>query len=340
MDLDGLIQKIGINRADKNNKSVEAYGKNFNENIGLRALISEFINLTNGKLSIEFYPKEEPKIPGYSHNIYYSHLFENFNADYTLADIEVFASSPEAYKRSNDEDYSSKFGLFTSAAINKIIKKGQTIHINSPMRINYLFYKLKDAEAHVSNAGHYFGYWAENSKIFVGDAWDFAGYFMDNSELWAEKVRDKLGHGSRNSKIYVDKARDYAGDYMDNSELRAKKVGDYLGYDANSCTIYADEVGLSAGNNIRNSEIHVIKAGAHLGFAAVNSNIYAEEAGKYPGHHMMDSNLYINKLHGRLSSYCFGKDNQVYLGEQTYKERSLYGRMCRLRGIKTWERQN
>lgn len=105
--------------------------------------------------------------------------------------------------------------------------------------MNYLFYKLNDAEGYANKAGGLFGAYAERSHIAADKVEDFAGLGMKDSKL---NVKD-------------------AGRYLSASALRSiTNVGTaerYLGAGAKHCKIYADEAGYGAGFQSIDTEIYI-----------------------------------------------------------------------------------
>ncbi len=123
---------------------------------------------------------------------------------YAIKDIEEFARNPKTYEKLQ---HSSKLGIFISAAINKNIREGERVFINSPIPIDLLFYNLKGSEAHTDKAGDRLGYCAENSRIYAGNAGAWAGYYLKNSELRVVSALDYLGYGAKNSTVYAEKMK-------------------------------------------------------------------------------------------------------------------------------------
>ena len=241
------------------------------------------------------------KRPGWVEN-YYNYIYNNINNfDFNIFDVNQLTSNVQPYIK-DDPSNNSNFGLFLSTFINKNIKRDEKIQIITSIPIHGLFYKLKNPEAHINIAGNFLGYDAENSKI------------------------------------YAEEAGDFAGSYMRDGELHVKKAGDWLGSDANNSKIYAEEVGYGAGYNIQNCELHVKKAGKLLGYDAKNSKIYTGEAGINAGYNMENSELFIYKLDENLADSCFEGNNEIYLGEESYKK-FIQNYPKYINKIKLWEKQ-
>ncbi len=233
---------------------------------------------------------------------YYNYIYNNINNfDFNIFDVNQLTSNVQPYIK-DDPSNNSNFGLFLSTFINKNIKRDEKIQIITSIPIHGLFYKLKNPEAHINIAGNFLGYDAENSKI------------------------------------YAEEAGDFAGSYMRDGELHVKKAGDWLGSDANNSKIYAEEAGYGAGYNIQNCELHVKKAGKLLGYDAKNSKIYAGEAGINAGYNMENSELFIYKLDEKLADSCFEGNNEIYLGEESYKE-FIQSYPEYINKVKLWEKQ-
>ena len=148
---------------------------------------------------------------------YYEYIHKNLNADYSLSDIEEFASNPKLDKLSDNEEECSKLGLFISAAVNKVIKKGETVSINPRIPLNYLCYKLKDAEAYLGTGNNLIGCYTDNSSIYIGKL------LLTNKNITAHTPSEvspsivsvvflnavvlyelSLGYNRKNSKIYIN----------------------------------------------------------------------------------------------------------------------------------------
>lgn len=128
---------------------------------GLEYLLSDFSRIIREK-SGPVYKSNTSKAADY-----YNYVYKNLNADYSLSDVEDFSSAAELDSLLDDEENSSKLGLFISAALNKVIRGGEKVSINIKKPINYLCYKLKEVEAYLDTAGDLVGCYAENSKIHI-----------------------------------------------------------------------------------------------------------------------------------------------------------------------------
>ena len=295
MNLNDLINRIGIKPSTKRNEALDTYIENSQNRAGLETMLSEFSRIINDKSTPKLRRGEDEKD---RYDIYYNCIYENLNIDYTLDDIDRFANHPLHYTK----NYREELGLFISAAINKVVKKGEKVRITTLIPLDYLFYGLKDTEAYANIAGIYFGLGARNSKIYAEEVGGMAGKYIENSELHVKKAAYLLGEGAYNSKIYADKA------------------------DSN------------AGYDIKNSELHVKKAGYGLGSGAENSKIYADKAGSNAGKAMKNSELWIYELDGDLQNIrAIKKTNKIYIGKESYKRHYI---RYKLSGIKVWKKQD
>lgn len=128
---------------------------------GLESILTDFYRLT-GKQSEKLYSNDAGEVAKY-----YEYLYENLNSNYSLSDIEKFSGRIELDTMLEDEENNSKIGLFISAALNKVIRNREKVSISARKPINYLCYKLKDAEAYLDIAGDLVGCYSENSKIHI-----------------------------------------------------------------------------------------------------------------------------------------------------------------------------
>ncbi len=302
----------------------------------LEMLINDFLTIGGEKPSYSLCYATYHEI-----NDYYYKIYREIKTKFTTKDIEEFVRNPEIYVKLND---SSKLGLFISAVINKNIKRGERVFIDSPIPINLLFYNLKGVEAHVNKAGDKLGYCAESSKIYANGVGDYAGSDMENSELHVDEAGISLGEYARNSKIYANRAKEDAGLYMENSELHITIADDYLGSGAENSKIYAGNAGAWAGYYMKNSELKVVNALDYLGYGARNSKICAEKVriqyNKDSYNQVTGLKLYIGALEGKLKNRLnlltdlTEKGNEVYLAMETYnKHRILY----QMAGAKKWD---
>ena len=302
MNLNDLINRIGIKPKEKN-EALDTYIENHDKNMaGLETMLSEFSRIINDKSAPKLSRGEDEED---RYDIYYDYIYENLNIDYTLDDIDRFANHPLHYTKNYRDENSIKnveLGLFISAAINKVVKKGEKVRITTLIPLGYLFYRLKDTEAYANIAGIYFGLCAQDSKIHAEEAGIYAAYYMRNSELHVKKASHFLGGHADNSKIYADKASSNAG------------------YD------------------IKNSELHVKETSGRLGVEAINSKIYADKAGGNVGEGMKNSELRIYELDGDLQNiHAINKTNNIYIGEASYKRHYI---RYKLSGIKVWKKQD
>ena len=252
MDLNDLINRIGIKPSTKRNGALDTYINNSQNKARLETLLSEFLRIINNKSAPD---SDDMHVQSDKVAIYYNYIYKNLNVNYTLRDIEKFLNYPILHveynkQEDNDEDIDIKLGLFISAAINKCIKKGEEIHINSRIPIDYPLYKLKYMEAHVNIVCDDLGEQAKNSKIYAGETGDFLGCYANGCE------------------IYAKEAGDYAGYYMQRCELHVKKAGNALGFGAINSKIYADKAGKTSyggeevyliGKGMKDSEIYIDK---------------------------------------------------------------------------------
>ena len=252
------------------------------------------------------------------------------NLDYKLKDVEDFASDERIYDNSNQTD---TLGIFISAAINNVIKRGEKVHINSSKPINNLFYRLKSAEGHVNIAGDYLGKNAINSTIYAKKAGNNAGEETVNSEMHIYASGNYLGNKNFASRIYVYEAGDYLGNASFMSMIYAKKAGNNAGNGAYHSMLYIDKAGNMFAYSAKRSEIHFgevgdgaakymsgcnvygRKAGKDFGENAFKSNMYVDELGNNPGLGMQYSELHFKKLDGKLGSW----DVDVKANNKVYK---------------------
>ncbi len=316
MDLNDLINRIGIKPTNKRNEALDIYIKNSQNKARLEILLSEFLRITSDKSTPTFWGLWlDEQVKGY-----YNYLDKNINNfDFDLADVAKLTGNAQLYKIiGSDENTNSKFGLFLSALINKNIKQGEKVQIITSKPIHCLFYKLENAEAYVNIAGDYLGRVAKNSNIYAEEAGDDAGKDIDGCELHVKKAGKLLGCDANNSKIYAEEAGYGAGYYIKDCELHVKKAGDFLGFWAKNSNICADKAGFAAGNQMKNCELHVKKAGNNLGSGAQNSKIYADKV-------------------GNLDDSCFRGNNEIYLGEESYKK-FIQNYPKYINKVKLWEK--
>ena len=298
MDLNDLINRIGIKPKEKN-EPLNTYIENSQNRAKLETLLSEFLRITGDKSAPIFgglWSDEQAED-------YYNYLDKNINNfDFDLADVAQLTGNAHLYKIiGSDHKENSKFGLFLSTLINKNIKGGEKIELTTVIRINFLFYKLENAEAYVKKAGNWLGSDAKNSKIYAEEAGNYTGYNIQNCELYVKETGNRLGAGAENSKIY------------------------------------AEEAGVEAGAFINGCELHIKKADEELGRDAKNSKIYAGEAGYGTGYNMKNSELFIYKLNGNLADSCFEGNNEIYLGEESYKK-FIQNYPKYINKVKLWEK--
>ncbi len=240
------------------------------------------------------------------------------NLDYKLKDVEDFASDERIYDNSNQTD---TLGIFISAAINNVIKRGEKVHINSSKPINNLFYRLKSAEGHVNIAGDYLGKNAINSTIYAKKAGNNAGEETVNSEMHIYASGNYLGNKNFASRIYVYEAGDYLGNASFMSMIYAKKAGDNAGngayhsmlhigkagnmfaYSARGSEIHFDEVKNNAANKIKECNVHGRKAGEHFGEDASKSKMHVDKIEGETGRHMNASKLYVKRIKGKIGHW-------------------------------------
>ena len=284
MDLNNLINKIDI-KQEKENKALDKYTENTDKNREkLETLLSEFKEIINDDAAPELWRKWE-----YGEvDEYYNYINKKINNfDFDWGNLNLLVSNLPLYQINDiikNSDENTKFGLFLSALINKNVKAGEKVQITSLMPINFLFYRLENAEAYVNVAGTNLGSGAKNSKICAEEAGNHAGWNMQGCELHVSKVGDELVDGAKNSKIYADEAGNQSGEFLRESELHVKKTGD------------------------------------ELGFGAKKSRIYAGKAGDSAGKHMLASKLFIYELNGRLAVNCLTGNNEIYLGKESYEK--------------------
>ena len=339
MDLNNLINKIGIKQKEEN-KALNEYIENSNKNKEkLESLLSRFSEIITDNNANELF--EEEMI-----NEYYNYLSKNID-DFNADSINIMNYQSICKIIGNDYSTNAKFGLFLSALINKNIKNGEEIQLNLPIPIHYLFYKLENAKAHVNIAGDYLGDRAKNSRIYAEEAMNCAGRDIEGCELHVKKAQNYLGNYAKNSEIYAGEAKDNAGLEMQGCELHINIAGDYLGDRAKNSRIYAEEARDYAGKDIEGCELHVKKVRDQFGTNAKNSEIYADEAGTqiqslkildlFPtGSGMKNSKLFIYKLGDSLDYECLTGNNKIYLGWKSYRKNTL-GYM--LNGVRIWRKR-
>ncbi len=242
MDLNDLINRIGIKPSTKRNGALDTYIENSDKKREkLEILLSEFQRVTSDESAPTFGGLWlDEQVKGY-----YNYIYKNINNfDFDLADVAQLTGNEQLYKIiGSDYTENSKFGLFLSTLINKNIKKGDKVQLITSIPIHCLFYKLKNPEAYVNIAGDYLGYDAKNSKIYA----------------------DKVGYG--------------AGYYIKDCELHVKKAGIFLGSDAKNSKIYAEEAGINAGVDMKNSQLFIYKLDEKLDDSCFkgNNKIYLGE---------------------------------------------------------------
>ena len=216
MDLNNLINKIGIKQKEEN-KALDTYIENSNQNNEkLETLLSEFKEIiTDGAAPRLYIDGKVDEYYNYINKKINDFEFDGKNLNLLLSNLPLYQINDIIIN--NDEN--TKFGLFLSALINKNLKAGEKVQITALMPIDYLFYKLENAEAYVNKAGDHFGKDAKNSKIYADEAGDGAGWGMEGCELHVKKTTDWLGFKTINSRIYADEAGDFAGPFMQNSKL-------------------------------------------------------------------------------------------------------------------------
>ncbi|MBE5729568.1 hypothetical protein IG206_02095 [Candidatus Parvarchaeota archaeon] len=323
MDLNDLINRVGIKPTNKRNGALDTYIEDSNQKREkLETLLSEFLRITSDKsapvliagagIPVSIAGRVDYSIEYFDE--YYSYIYKNINnLDFNIPDVAQLTGNEKLYNIGSNDKTNLKFGLFLSALINKNIKRGEKIQIITSIPIHCLFYKLGDAEAYVNIAGDYLGYESKNSKVYTDEVGENAGSFMKGCELYVKKAGSDLGSDAKNSKIYAEEARNDAGYNMQNCELHVKKAGYRLGDGAKNSKIYAEEAEDYTGFRIRDCELHVKKASISLGFYAKNSKIYADKAGDYAGNSMRDGELHIKKAGDWLGHDA--KNSKIYADE-------------------------
>ena len=305
MNLNNLINKIGIKQKEEN-KALNEYIENSNKKKEkLENLLSRFSEIINDRTNPSLWGED-----GIEN--YYNWVYKNIN-NFDIENLDMLDKEDLPVYDVIREDYSTneKFGLFLSALINKNIKNGEEIQLNLPIPIHYLFYKLENAKAHVNIAGDYLGNYAKNSKIYADEAKDNAGLEMQGCELHINIAGDYLGDRAKNSRIYAEEARDYAGKDIEGCELHVKKVRDQFGTNAKNSEIYADE----AGTQIQSLKI--------LDLFPIGSG-------------MKNSKLFIYKLGDSLDYECLKGNNKIYLGWESYRKNTLE---YMLNGVRIWRKR-
>ena len=257
--------------------------------------------------------------------------------DYTLKDVEDFASNPKVYVNYEKMKPSDRLGMFISAAINNVIKDGEKVHINSPRPINHLFYKLTNAEGHVNIAGSYLGADALQSKIYakkagesagrdmtdsemhVYEAGDLLGYYSMGSKIFAKQAGKDLGRNSKRNEIHVGEAGGYAANSIKDSKIYIGKAGNYCAIYAERSEIHVGEAGNGAGEKMRDCNFYGRKAGDDFACEAFKSKTYVDEVGDDAGKWMSFSELHVNKL-GKIGDWPVEHNphNKVYFGKIPY----------------------
>lgn len=311
MDLNDLVGKIGIKSDENPNKAINTYNHNASETKkALEPLLSEFSRLTTNKTAPEIAPLNSTRVFAY-----YDYLYKNLEMDYDINDLERLAFYLGNREEIDHQNYNQKLGLFISAAINHVLKKGEGLRLNFLVPIDFLLLGLKNAEVHMNIAGNFLGYSAENCNINAMTVGENAGAHIKKSEIHVHKASHYFGWFGENSKMYAETAGNSAGYGIKNSELHLGKAEKHVGNNANNSKIYVEEAGDFAGDSMQESELRVGKTYEYLGFHAENSKIYADEAGDEAGKSMKTSELYIGKLHGNLNPELFKLGNIIYLGD-------------------------
>ena len=127
MDLNNLINKIGIKQQEKENKALDTYIGNSNQNKEkLETLLSEFKKIISDEAAYELcrYSGTDK-----CYN-YISKKINNFNFD--INDVNLLTNNLSLYNDIKDTyDYikNRKFGLSLSALINKTASNGEKVQI-------------------------------------------------------------------------------------------------------------------------------------------------------------------------------------------------------------------
>ncbi|MEM3490237.1 MAG: hypothetical protein QXO75_11370, partial [Nitrososphaerota archaeon] len=176
MGLDDLVNRVGIEPSG--NTILGGYTKMVYNSNGVNYLESLF---ADKRKLVDVSDKEK----------YYNEVSRILSKGYTLEDVMDFANH-QVYKP-DWQLYNKALGLFISAAVNKIVERGEKIEWTLVKPISLLFYKLKDCEVHINEAGDELGYDAENSEFYVKEAGDDAGHQAKDSMFAIKEVGNHLG---------------------------------------------------------------------------------------------------------------------------------------------------
>ncbi|MEM3844716.1 MAG: hypothetical protein QXU98_03320 [Candidatus Parvarchaeota archaeon] len=289
MNLDDLVNRIGIKPSG--NTILGRYAKMVYNSNGVNYLESLF-------------PYKRKIVDASDKEKYYNEVYKTIPKWYTLEDVIRFAN--DQVHKPDWQSYNEALGLFISAAVNRIVentkRKGEKIKIEWTLEgpIDNLFYKLKDCEVHINEAGGHLGENAERCEFYVGEAGDYAGRYAKDSKFTIKEAGDYLGDVSGGCEFYVEKAGRYAGKYAEDSKFTINKAGGWLGEKAERCEFDVEKAGNYAGDGAKDSKFTINKTGDFLGFGAKNCKFDVKEAGDDAGCLAEDSKFTINVAEDRL----------------------------------------
>ncbi len=124
---------------------------------------------------------------------------------YNLQDVKKFTEK-------QDNTYT---GVFISAALNKIIKDSDTVHLDTIKPLDYLLYRFSKGKVEVDKAGHHFAAKMSGGSVYAKKAGNYAFSEMEGGYGSILVAGDWLGYGMRGGKIEVHKAGEYTFMYTE-----------------------------------------------------------------------------------------------------------------------------
>ncbi|MEM4097996.1 MAG: hypothetical protein QXS81_04855 [Candidatus Micrarchaeaceae archaeon] len=264
MDLDNLIKRIGI-KPPLGKTTLDEYTEMVYSYDGVKYLESIFKDKRDVIRSIDDVKN------------YYNEVSKRLSGRYTLEDVMDFAN--DQVHKPDWQSYNETLGLFISAAVNRIVERGEKIEWTLEGPINALFYKLNDCEVHINEAGDELGYDAENSEFYVKEARNYAGHQAKDSMFSIKEVGNHLGENANNCEFYVGEAGDDVGNYSKGSKFTIKKAGNHLGDSAERCEFNVGEAGGFAGSDAKDSKFTINIAGNWLGYNAKRCEFDVNDTG-------------------------------------------------------------
>jgi hypothetical protein len=213
------------------------------------------------------------------------------------------------------------------STLNNIPESLQTAEITEKELYDYIYKGLDGLEYTVSDINK-----VANSPIYFGTGYDTGNKRVFGLALSA--LINKVVKKGDKVQLNMSRSVDHLFYLADGIEAHVNIAGDYLGDSAKNSKIYAEKAEYAAGVSMNKCELHVNEAGNYLGEFADNSKIYAEKAEYAAGHYMDNCELYIKNLIGDLANSCFRRNNEIYLGKESYK---LHPIKYKLKRVDIWE---